>query len=58
LRISGSVKMRARGLFDDQWIRDESIKRIVATSIALLLKAWKSIQEEILGARNKIIPLW
>jgi hypothetical protein len=51
--------MRARGLFDDQWLRDESIELTVATSIALLLKAWESIiQEEILGAWNKTIPLW
>jgi hypothetical protein len=51
LRIFGSLKMRTRGLFDDQWLRDESIELTVATSIALLLKAWESItQEEILGA--------
>jgi hypothetical protein len=51
--------MRARGLFDDQWLHDESIELAVATSIALLLKAWESIsQEKILGAWNKIIPLW
>jgi hypothetical protein len=59
LRIFGSLKMRARGLFNDQWLRDESIEFTVATSIALLLKAWESItQEEILGAWNKVIPLW
>jgi hypothetical protein len=49
-RIFESLKMRARGLFDDQWLRDESIELTVATSIALPLKAWDSItQEEILG---------
>jgi hypothetical protein len=59
LRIFGSLKVRARGLFDDQWLRDESIDLAVATSIALLLTAWESIiKEEILGAWNKIIPLW
>jgi hypothetical protein len=59
LRIFGSLKMFAQGLFDDQWLRDESIELIVATSIALILKAWESItQKEILGAWNKIIPLW
>jgi hypothetical protein len=58
LRIFGSLKMRARRLFDDQWLRDESIELTVATSTALPLKAWDSIiQEEILGAWNKIIPL-
>jgi hypothetical protein len=51
--------MRARGLFDGQWLRDESIEFTVATSIALLLTAWESMtQEEILGAWNKIIPVW
>jgi hypothetical protein len=46
-------------LFDDRWLRDESIELTVATSIALLLNTWESItQEEILGAWNKIISLW
>jgi hypothetical protein len=58
LRFFGSLKMRARGLFDDQWLRDESIEITVAASTALLPKAWKWItQEEILGVWNKIIPL-
>jgi hypothetical protein len=59
LRIFESLKMRTQGLFDDQLLREESIELTVATSIALLLKAWESIrQKETIGAWNKIIPLW
>jgi hypothetical protein len=59
LRIFGILKGHARGLFDDEWLRDESNELTVAASFALLLKAWESItHEEILGAWNKIVPLW
>jgi hypothetical protein len=59
LRICGSLKMRARALFDEQWFRDDSTELTVTTAIALLLRSWDSIsQEEILDSWNKIIPLW
>jgi hypothetical protein len=59
LRIFGSLKMQARGLFDDEWTRDDSVEFTVAKAIQLLLRAWESImQEEILEAWNKIVPLW
>jgi hypothetical protein len=59
LRIFGSLKMQARALFDDEWIRDDSVELIVAKAIQLLFRAWESItQEEILEAWNGIVPLW
>jgi hypothetical protein len=36
LRIFGSLKMRAQGLFHDQWIRDPSTELTVAFAISLL----------------------
>jgi hypothetical protein len=51
LRIFGRLKMRARALFDDELIRDDSVGLAVARTIQLLLRAWESItQEEILEA--------
>jgi hypothetical protein len=56
LRIFGSLKMRARELFDEQWMRDESVELTVATAITVLLKAWASVtQDEVLGAWDKVI---
>jgi hypothetical protein len=58
VRIFGSLNMRARALFDAQWIRDGSAELTVAAAISLLLSAWGSItQEEVLGAWEKLIPL-
>jgi hypothetical protein len=38
LRIYGSLKMRARALFDDEWIHDDSVELTVARAIRLLLR--------------------
>jgi hypothetical protein len=55
LRIFGSLKQRARAMFDDQWAREDGVELTQETAIALLLKAWDSItQEEILNARDKL----
>jgi hypothetical protein len=51
--------MRARALFDDEWIRDDSVELTVARAIQLFLRVWESItREEILKAWNKTVPLW
>jgi hypothetical protein len=58
LRIFGSLKMCARALFGDEWIRDDSVELTVAKAIQLLLRTCESItQEEILKAWNKIVLL-
>jgi hypothetical protein len=55
LRIFGSLKQRARALFDDQWAREDGLELTATTAIALLLKAWDSItQEEILNAWDRL----
>jgi hypothetical protein len=43
MRIFGSLKMRVRALFDDEWIRHDSVELTVAKAIQLLLLAWGSI---------------
>jgi hypothetical protein len=55
LRIFGSLKQRARALFDDQWAKEDGVELTRQTAIARLLKAWDSItQEEILNAWDKL----
>jgi hypothetical protein len=55
LWIFGSLKQRARALFDDEWAREDGVELTTETAIALLLKAWDSItQEEILNAWDKL----
>jgi hypothetical protein len=59
LRIFGRLEMRVRSLFDDEWIRDDSVELTVARAIQRLLRAWDSItQGEILEAWNKIVSRW
>jgi hypothetical protein len=58
-RVFGSLKSRAKALFDEQWFWDDSIELTIATVVAFLLRAWDSVaQDEILGGWNKISPLW
>jgi hypothetical protein len=55
LRIFGSLKQRARAMFDDQWAREDVVELTTETAIALLLKAWDSItQVEFLNAWDKL----
>jgi hypothetical protein len=55
LRIFGSLKQRAKALFDQEWMRDPDTELTTETVIELLLQAWRAItQEEVLNAWNKL----
>jgi transposase-like protein len=55
LRIFGSLKQRARALFDAEWTRNPNTELSIENAIGLLIRAWGSItQEEILDAWSKL----
>jgi hypothetical protein len=55
LRIFGSLKARAKALFDAEWMRDPDTELSTEDAIALLLRSWQSIEQgEILKAWQKL----
>jgi hypothetical protein len=55
LRIFGSLKQRAKAMFDAEWIRNDITELTPERAIALLLRAWQSVtQDEILNAWGKL----